>query len=265
MIRNNISVLKSSFMLSIENISQAPSVLYTEIAILGRSNVGKSSLINALLNNKNLAKSSSTPGKTRLINFFLSTWRLKRELDSNNIESNKVESKEVLDSKDSRQNALESSPLVESKMQDSKNILDFAPLADSKVSKSAKSSLESSDYDLRFIDFPGFGYAKVSKEQKKAWDKNLSIFLKKRDSIKLYIHLRDSRHQNLAIDNEISSFLGSFARGDSTILEVFTKSDKLSKSELLALKRSGKLAVSNTSKDSIAALRSKILNILYKV
>lgn len=65
-----IRVLKAKFLISAPNISLAPPVSGSEVAFLGRSNVGKSSLINALANQKNLAKSSSTPGKTRLINFF---------------------------------------------------------------------------------------------------------------------------------------------------------------------------------------------------
>lgn len=196
---NQICVLSSSFIKSIENKTQAPSVLYSEIAILGRSNVGKSSIINLLLNNKNLAKSSSTPGKTRLINFFLSSWRL--------------------------------NDIV---------------------------------YDLRFIDFPGFGYAKVSKEERNMWDRNLSVFLKTRDSIKLFIHLIDSRHTNLAIDNEIRIFLNSLLRQDSKIISVFTKSDKLTKNELMRLKKDN-LCVSYNDKQSIESLRSIILNNLYGV
>lgn len=201
MIQNNqICVLSSSFIKSIENKSQAPSVLYSEIAILGRSNVGKSSAINLLLNNKNLAKSSSTPGKTRLMNFFLSSWRL-----------------------------------------------------DGVV------------YDLRFIDFPGFGYAKVSKEERNLWDKNLSEFLKNRDSIKLFIHLIDSRHTNLAIDNEIRIFINSLLKSDSKILSVFTKCDKLNKNELIKLKKEDSICISYNDKQSIESLRFSILNHLYGV
>ncbi|MCI0512598.1 ribosome biogenesis GTP-binding protein YihA/YsxC [candidate division KSB1 bacterium] len=56
---------------SVANVSQLPKMNLPEIAFAGRSNVGKSSLINSLLNRKHLAKTSSTPGKTRLLNFFL--------------------------------------------------------------------------------------------------------------------------------------------------------------------------------------------------
>ena len=65
-----IRALGAKFINSITSIKEAPSFVTSEVVFLGRSNVGKSSLINALVNQKNLAKSSSTPGKTQLINFF---------------------------------------------------------------------------------------------------------------------------------------------------------------------------------------------------
>ena len=62
--------LNATFITSAEKLSQCPDFALPEFALLGRSNVGKSSFINALCNNKRLAKTSNTPGKTRLINFF---------------------------------------------------------------------------------------------------------------------------------------------------------------------------------------------------
>ena len=62
--------LNASFIVSAEKLSQCPEFNLPEFPLLGRSNVGKSSFINALANNKKLAKTSNTPGKTRLINFF---------------------------------------------------------------------------------------------------------------------------------------------------------------------------------------------------
>ncbi|MGD9900252.1 MAG: ribosome biogenesis GTP-binding protein YihA/YsxC [Calditrichaceae bacterium] len=59
-----------SFVKSIVSNSEKPELDLPEIAFVGRSNVGKSSLLNAISNQKNLAKTSSTPGKTRLINYF---------------------------------------------------------------------------------------------------------------------------------------------------------------------------------------------------
>ena len=65
-----IRALGAKFITSSPSIKEAPSFVTSEVVFLGRSNVGKSSLINALVNQKNLAKSSSTPVKTQLINFF---------------------------------------------------------------------------------------------------------------------------------------------------------------------------------------------------
>ena len=65
-----MKVLSAKFVKSIVDISHIPQPPHPEIAFAGRSNVGKSSLINTLLNRKKLALTSSSPGKTRLINFF---------------------------------------------------------------------------------------------------------------------------------------------------------------------------------------------------
>ena len=58
------------FLVSSSDVDQCPKYSFAEYAFIGRSNVGKSSLINALTNNKKLAKTSGTPGKTKLINHF---------------------------------------------------------------------------------------------------------------------------------------------------------------------------------------------------
>ena len=62
--------MNAQFLISAEKLSQCPNYTLPEFPLLGRSNVGKSSFINGLANNKKLAKTSNTPGKTRLINFF---------------------------------------------------------------------------------------------------------------------------------------------------------------------------------------------------
>lgn len=65
-----IKICGAEFLISASEISQISDFAKSEIAFLGRSNVGKSSFINAIVNQKNLAKSSAIPGKTQLINFF---------------------------------------------------------------------------------------------------------------------------------------------------------------------------------------------------
>jgi len=61
---------KCDFVLSVANLKQLPSDDLVEIAFAGRSNVGKSSLINALFGQRKLAKTSSTPGRTQQLNYF---------------------------------------------------------------------------------------------------------------------------------------------------------------------------------------------------
>ncbi len=66
-----MKILSAEFLKSAAKSAHYPQPVISEIAFAGRSNAGKSSLINTLLNRKKLVKTSSTPGKTRLINFFL--------------------------------------------------------------------------------------------------------------------------------------------------------------------------------------------------
>ncbi|WP_423786620.1 ribosome biogenesis GTP-binding protein YihA/YsxC [Helicobacter winghamensis] len=166
----------ASFLTSAQNLSQCPPPMLSEVAFLGRSNVGKSTLINLLCNQKNLAKSSSTPGKTQLINFFATQWKA--------------------NSQDSTQEVLK----------------------------------------LMFVDLPGFGYAKVAKSQKELWNRNLVEFLRKRDCIRLFVHLVDSRHPSLEIDANLVAFVEQFLRGDQRFVQVFTKFDKLNVNEQNKLK-----------------------------
>ena len=65
-----MKMINAKFVTSVADYKQIKDYGIKEIAIAGRSNVGKSSFINFLVNNKNLAKTSSTPGRTRLINYF---------------------------------------------------------------------------------------------------------------------------------------------------------------------------------------------------
>ncbi|KAH8557070.1 GTP-binding protein YsxC [Umbelopsis sp. PMI_123] len=67
---NKLFKQPATFVKSIANVEQAPRTIIPEVAFVGRSNVGKSTLINKLLNRKGLVKTSSKPGHTRLINFF---------------------------------------------------------------------------------------------------------------------------------------------------------------------------------------------------
>ncbi len=187
--------MKVKFLKSAPSINEAIEPNFTEVALLGRSNVGKSSFLNAFTNQK-IAKTSQTPGKTKLINFF-----------------------EVED--------------------------------------------EGKKYIL--VDLPGFGYAKVSKSMQKEWAKNLDEFLRNRFNTKLFIHLRDARHPNLDIDNQVDEYINSFKRKDQQVLTVFTKIDKLKQSEIAKLKKEfpDALFVSNVKKRGIDNVKRKINEILW--
>lgn len=197
-----IEVVNSSFVTSAPNAEAAPENEYlNEVVFMARSNVGKSSLLNALSNRKSLAKVSATPGKTRLINFFDVTF-LDRDTDER--------------------------------------------------------------LEAKFVDLPGFGYAKVSKSIKSDWERNLTNFVAERKQIKLYLHLIDSRHPHLEIDRSVDEYLEQICREDQKILHVFTKIDKLNQKEQNKLLREfpGAILISSSKKRGINKLLSIIYNTL---
>lgn len=125
------------------------------IAVAGKSNVGKSSLINMLANKKKLAKTSVTPGRTRLINYF-----------------------------------------------------DFG--------------------EFMLADLPGYGFAKVSKEEKKKWGALLETFLSTQN-ITLLLSLVDIRHEPTSDDKMMINYLYHYA---VPFALVATKADKLGKTKI---------------------------------
>ena len=128
-----------------------------EIAFLGRSNVGKSSLMNSLLGVRGLARTSSTPGRTQAVNFFLINEK------------------------------------------------------------------------FRFVDLPGYGYARAPKDVKAKWNSAATDYLASRAQLVLSIHLVDSRHEPTKQDLQLHEWL---VHHDRPHLIVATKSDKLSNNEL---------------------------------
>lgn len=198
-----MKIVDAQFLTSAQSIMDSPSPDKAEVAFLGRSNVGKSSLLNTLTNRKGLAKSSSTPGKTQLINYFDIKF--------------KTESEEL--------------PYVYS----------------------------------RFVDLPGFGYAKVSKSLKRDWNKNLTGYLEQRPCLQIFVHLIDSRHPDLAIDNNVDEFLKTIKRGDQIIINAFTKIDKLKQNDLQKLKREYPegIFISNLKKRGLQQLQDRITGYLF--
>ena len=152
-----MKVTSAEFLKSAFKESDWPRDSRREVAFLGRSNVGKSSVINSLLGVRNLARTSSTPGRTQSLNFF--------------------------------------------------TINDA----------------------YRFVDLPGFGYARVPKDIKSTWGEMVTSFLAKRLQLVLSIHLVDSRHEPTKQDLQLHEWLEV---SNKPRLVVATKSDKLSNNEL---------------------------------
>ena len=149
------------FVLGAASLQQLPDGNRPEIAFAGRSNVGKSSLINAVLNRKNLARSSAEPGKTRELNYF-----------------------------------------------------DVGP------------------GKLWLVDLPGFGYAKVSREQQAKWVQLTKRYLRGRANLRRVFLLVDSRRGLMDTDLETMAMLDTAAVNYQVVL---TKADKIKKTELDAV------------------------------
>lgn len=240
-------ITSAKFIISATNFSQSPHFALSEVAFLGRSNVGKSSLINALTRQKNLAKSSATPGKTRLINFFEVSFKLN------------------LKEQNSSENALEnlganSKQSLNLQGNESKN-LNLGENSSQNAEFQSENSSQSDKFALIFVDLPGFGYAKVSHAQRAEWDKNLDEFLKKRQAIRLFVHLRDARHENLALDESINEYLQSLKSPSQSILQVFTKADKLNQSQKTRLNKTypNALLVSSAKNTGLAQLENALI------
>lgn len=151
-----MEVNSAHFLVSSSKVSQCPIADRPEYAFIGRSNVGKSSLINMLTGRKALAKVSATPGKTTLINHFV----------INETEEEK---------------------------------------------------------GWYLVDLPGYGFAKRSKSQREAWEKNLSEYLFERKNLQTIFVLIDSRIKPQDID---LNFINQLGENGIPFNIIFTKSDK---------------------------------------
>ncbi len=117
--------------------------------------------------------------------------------------------------------------------------------------------------NAKFVDLPGFGYAKVAKSLKSDWESNLTSFITDRKQIRVFVHLIDCRHPELEIDKSVEGYLHEILTPDQHILTVFTKIDKLNQKELSELKKRfpGALMVSNSKRRGV----EKIVERLYRL
>lgn len=145
-----------SFEFAAGDVSQLPESTLPEVVFSGKSNVGKSSLINKLVQRKSLARVSATPGKTATINFF----KLK---------------------------------------------------------------------EFRLVDFPGYGYAKVSKGEKRRWADLVEGYFAQERNVKLIVQIIDVRHSPSKDDMQMVEYLYHF---NFPFVIVLTKVDKLKKSQV---------------------------------
>ena len=136
-------------------IAQLPKPTTPEVSFVGRSNVGKSSLLNRLLGRKQLARVSSVPGKTANINFF--------DVDG-----------------------------------------------------------------VRFVDLPGYGYAKVSHTEKQRWADLIGGYFEQERSFNLVISLVDIRHEAQKLDLQMVDFL---TEAELPFVVALTKADKITRNK----------------------------------
>lgn len=152
-----LNITSAEFIKSVAESKNCIEDDFPQFAFVGRSNVGKSSLINYLANRKGLAKASSTPGRTRLINYFL-------------------------------------------------------------INK-----------NFYFVDLPGYGFSKASKEQTFGWDKLIEPYLTNSNQLKMVFVLVDSRIEANPKDKQMIDFLVYY---NVPFTVVATKCDKYPKSKL---------------------------------
>jgi len=147
----------AEFVTSVASADKLGQWTLPQFAFVGRSNVGKSTLLNALVNRNKLAKTGSTPGRTRLINIF---------------DINKK---------------------------------------------------------FYFVDLPGYGYAKASKEEQATWQKLIGTYLQNTEHLKMVFVLVDCRHTPAEKDKLMLQYLYSY---QIPFCVVATKTDKLSRLEV---------------------------------
>ena len=184
--------------------SRFPETELPEIAFAGRSNVGKSSLINSLLNRKSLARTSAQPGKTQTINYYYVEGRPEeKDFAAKGMASRKSqETSEAV-------NAAEASG------------------AASTPETAAVPAMESAE--LYLVDLPGYGYTRAAVEIREKWGRMIERYLKTSKQLRAVLLLLDIRHAPTANDRQMYEWIRT--QGYEPIL-IATKQDKIKRSQL---------------------------------
>lgn len=164
----------SEFVLSAAAARQFPTDNLPEIALVGRSNVGKSSLLNSLLRSPKLARTSNTPGRTQTLNFYRIWPEGKPNFGDPRLNPEEGEERFSL-----RGSARETA-----------------------VATGA----------FYFVDMPGYGYARVSESQKQAWRKLIEQYLLTRENLKAVLQVVDLRHPPSRDDIAMWDWLRHFGK-----------------------------------------------------
>lgn len=194
-----IIVRDVAFVASAPTLSVLPAPVGPELAFLGRSNVGKSSLLNALFRRKAMVRTSRTPGRTRALNLFRVVVTQVRQFEDGPNEQT---------------------------------------------------------FELGVCDLPGYGYAKVSKDEREKMGRMITTYLDKREQLVANAQLFDIRHEPSAADREVADGLRDH-RAEHIL--VATKADKIAKTKRLNERK--KIAKSLRVKGGAISLFSSTDNI----
>jgi GTP-binding protein len=189
-------IQNASFTTSALKLSEAPPAgIMPEIAMVGRSNVGKSSLINALTSRKNLARTSNTPGKTRRINYYQIDYLLPTIVPAHE-------------------------PCLPESVP--------SPPTGERVRVRGQANESPTPQSIYLVDLPGYGYAKVSKTEQQAWQKHLETYLLKRKGLLGVIQIVDIRHDPQPNDLAMAKWLTHHKMPFGLVLN---KADKIGKQQ----------------------------------
>ena len=172
-----------------------------EIAFLGRSNSGKSSLLNRLAQRRNLARTSSTPGKTRLVHFF----RLRLREHAAAPSGRSSERAAAAPDRTGRSS-------------------DVAAAAVPDTTASAAGASGDLDRELLLVDLPGYGFAQVSKAERAKWHGLVEGYLDGRAPLRVAVLLMDLRRDPRDDEHDLLAWL---VQRRVPVVVALTKSDKL--------------------------------------